>query len=617
MKLCAAAAAMCVATGALSAELRISNQNAPKQGFNDTTPATPVGLNFGTTKGAQQVIAFQYAAAVWGAALKSSVPVVIDAAFVTSAQDSNMTCSATSGLLGYTHPNNFVTGAQLPNHTAGYVAALANALLGQDTTPGQAHIFTRFNAGIGGANCLAGTGWYYGLDGVAPPGQASLLTTLLHEFAHGLGFTSFVDPTTGANLNAPSIFDFHVFDETQQTNWANYTAANRKPLLTARNELSFDGTSVAANVTSYLSNQPVLDFSGGGAAVSEANYLPGQFSGPIPDGGIAQAVVPAAPLDACADLTFAFNGSLALIERGTCTFYDKAQRARAAGASGVVVFDNDAGSLVSMASPDGGVPLDVPAVFITNDDGNAVLQRLDGGVVTASFGASTHLSNTDATQNRVLLYTPPTASAGSTLSHWNAGSFPRTLLMEPFIGASTRLDLDLTPNSFADLGWPVVNGLSVGMSKAEAPTLTDGAEATYLVAILNRRTAAVPSVQLDLSMPSGTTFVSGSGLNGASCSTLPCAIGTAPASTVVPFVVKVKAPSPAVFPFVVTANISAPGTDANDNLTATISADKAPAASSGGGGCSTGGVPAALVVLLAFGVAVRARRRRTAAAEAK
>jgi uncharacterized repeat protein (TIGR01451 family)/MYXO-CTERM domain-containing protein len=602
-------ALLCAATGTRAAELRISNSNAANQGFNDKTPAAPVGLNFGTTKGEQAVIDFQYAAAVWGAALKSQVPIVIDAAFVTSAQDSNMTCSATSGLLGYTHPNNFVTGTELPNHTAGYVAALANALLGQDTTPGQAHIFTRFNAGIGGANCLAGTGWYYGLDGVAPPGQASLLTTLLHEFAHGLGFTSFVDPTTGADSNPPSIFDFHVFDETKQTNWAAYTAANRKPLLTARNELSFDGPNVTANVATYLSNQPVLNIAGGGGANAEAQYIPGQFSGPIPDGGGAQSVVPATPLDACTDLTATFNGSLALIERGSCNFYDKAQRAQAAGASGVVVFDNDAGSLITMASPDGGVPLDVPAVFITNDDGNAVLQRLDGGAVTAAFGSSAHLSNTDTAQTRVLLYTPPVASGGSTLSHWNAGSFPRTLLMEPFIGSSTRLDLDLTPNAFADMGWPIVTGLSVGMSKAEAPTVGDGEQVTYLVAMLNRRTTDVAGVQFDMALPAGATFVSASGLNALACNALPCAVGTVPASSVVPLVVTVKAPSPVVAPFVVTAQLSAPGTDANDNLTAAVSADKAAVASSGGG-CSTGGVPAALVVLLALGAGFRARRRR-------
>ncbi|HEY2029080.1 MAG TPA: PA domain-containing protein [Myxococcales bacterium] len=615
MRLFAAAAALCVTTSALAAELRISNQNAANQGFNDTTAATPVGLNFGTTKGAQAVIDFQYAAAVWGAVLKSPVPIVIDAAFVTAAQDSNMTCNATTGLLGYTHPNNFVTGAELPNHTAGYVAALANALLGRETTPGQAHIFTRFNAGIGGATCLAGTGWYYGLDGVAAPGQASLLTTLLHEFAHGLGFTSFVNPTTGDNSNAPAIFDFHVFDETRQSNWAGYTAAQRKPLLTAGNELSFDGASVAAEAATYLSNQPVLDFAGGGAAPSEAQYLPGQFSGPVPDAGASQSIVPAAPLDACSDLTSTFNGSLALIERGTCNFYDKAQRAQAAGASGVVVFDNDAGSLITMASVDGGVPLDVPAVFITNNDGNAVLQRLDGGTVTATFGASSHLSNTDPAQTRVLLYTPPVASSGSTLSHWNAGSFPRTLLMEPFIGASTRLDLDLTPNSFADMGWPVVTGLSVGMSKAEAPTLSDGEEVKYLVAIVNRRTADVAGVQLDLTLPAGATFVSAAGLNAFACAALPCAVGTVTASSVLPLVVTLKAPSTAVFPFVVTAQISAPGTDANDNLSATISVDKTAAASSGGGGCSTGGVPAALVVLLAFGVAIRARRRPAVSAK--
>jgi uncharacterized repeat protein (TIGR01451 family) len=594
-------AVLCAAAGASAAQLKIQNPQAT--GFNDTTPAAPVGLNFGTTKGAQAVIAFQYAAAVWGAILNTPVPIVIDAAFVTTAQDSNMTCGPTSGLLGYTHPVNLVTAANFPNPHAGYVVALANALDGQDLTPGQAHILTRFNAGIGGSNCLAGASWYYGLDGATFPGQVSLLTTLLHEFSHGLGFSSFVDPTSGTVANVPAIFDFHVFDENAQTNWAGYTPAQRQPLLTAQNQLSFDGQSMTANLTTYLSNAPVLQFSGGGPT-TQSDFATGQFSGPIPDGGSPQPVLAATPLDACADLPpGSLDGGFGLIERGTCTFYDKASRAAAAGAAGVIVFDNDAGPLVTMASPDGGVPLDVPAVFITNQDGNGVLQRLGSAPVSATFGASSHLSNTDASQSRVLLYTPPTVSSGSTLSHWNSGSFPKTLLMEPFIGASTRLDLDLTPNALADLGWPTFGGLSVGMTKAEDATLNDGAQATYLIAVINRRNAPVDGVQLALQLPAGATVVSASG----GCQAMPCALGTMAALELRPVIVTVQAPSPTVYPFNATAQLSAPATSPDDNLAATVSTVKV--TSGTGGGCSVGGVPAAVVLLLVAMAGLRARRR--------
>ncbi len=599
----ALSALLLAAQAASAAELRIQNSNASGQGFNDPTPAAPVGLNFGTTKGAQAVILFQYAAAIWGATLKSQVPILIDAAFVTPAQDSDFTCTATEGLLGYTRAASYETGGGLPNPQAGYVVALANALVGRDLSPGSAHIKARFNAGIGTANCLAGLGWYYGLDNALAPGQGSLLATLLHEFAHGLGFSSFVDPHSGALNGPPSAYDFHVFDEAAGADWAGYQPSQRAPLLIGGSKLAFDGPNVAAGAARFLGNAPVLEVASGGAT-SEDGYLPGQFSGPIPDGGTFD-IAPAVPLDACADLAGgSLAGRLGLVERGTCSFYDKSVRAAAAGASGVIIFDRDAGPLITMASPtDGGGPLSVPAVFISNLDGNSVLARLDGGTVSAGFGSSNHLSNTDATQARVLLYTPPTISPGSTLSHWNTQSFPKTLLMEPFIGANERLNLDLTPAALADLGWPIVNGLSVGMSKALDLTLADGAQATYLIAVLNRRTTAVDGVTLNLSLPAGAALVSAAG----GCTAIPCTLGTVAAGEVRPVVVTVQPAKPTVFPFAVSAILSAPGTGSDDNLEATISVGK-PTASSGG--CATAGLPAALVACSMVLAGLLARRRR-------
>src|SRR3954451_8640634 len=64
-----------------TANIVIVNTNAPGVGFNDPTPAAPAGGNPGTTVGQQRLIAFQYAADVWGSILDSSVPIYIQSAF--------------------------------------------------------------------------------------------------------------------------------------------------------------------------------------------------------------------------------------------------------------------------------------------------------------------------------------------------------------------------------------------------------------------------------------------------------------------------------------------------------------------------------------------------------
>src|SRR4026207_2553872 len=63
------------------ATITVLNADGPNEGFNDPTPASPVGGNPGTTIGAQRLIAFQFAANIWGAALDSNVPIVIRANF--------------------------------------------------------------------------------------------------------------------------------------------------------------------------------------------------------------------------------------------------------------------------------------------------------------------------------------------------------------------------------------------------------------------------------------------------------------------------------------------------------------------------------------------------------
>ena len=89
------AASMAFSVPALGgATITIVNANAPGIGFNDPTPAAPVGGNPGTTVGEQRLIAFQFAADMWGATLDSSTEIRIQSSFVPLA------CTATTATLG-------------------------------------------------------------------------------------------------------------------------------------------------------------------------------------------------------------------------------------------------------------------------------------------------------------------------------------------------------------------------------------------------------------------------------------------------------------------------------------------------------------------------------------
>ena len=81
-----AALAITVSTASASAgpaQFIIVNLNAAGVGFNDPTPAAPVGGNTGTTLGEQRLIAFQHAASIWSARLDSNVPIRIRAQFTS------------------------------------------------------------------------------------------------------------------------------------------------------------------------------------------------------------------------------------------------------------------------------------------------------------------------------------------------------------------------------------------------------------------------------------------------------------------------------------------------------------------------------------------------------
>ena len=184
------------AKDARAATVVIDDADPAGEGLNDPTPFSPVGGNNASTLGAARLAVFAQAAALWGAQLSSVVPIHV------SAQMAPLTCSASSAVLASTGPASVhrdFPSAPLP--ATWYPQALANALAGTDLAPTTPDIETEFNSALGSSGCLTGSTFYLGLDGRPGTGQIDMLTIALHEFAHGLGFLSFVDFSTGAELS--------------------------------------------------------------------------------------------------------------------------------------------------------------------------------------------------------------------------------------------------------------------------------------------------------------------------------------------------------------------------------------------------------------------------------
>jgi hypothetical protein len=221
------------AAPAAAATLTIIVMDGPGEGFNDTTPFTPIGGNNATTLGQARLNVFNKAAQLWGALITSTVPIVIEAQF------DPLDCGNTTGVLGSAGPTYlFRSFPGAPSSTVFYPAALADALSGSDQ--GNKHDITAtFNSTVNGtAGCLGGSYFYYGFDhqltghGDGKSYVADLLGVVLHEIGHGLGFISIVDEN-GVGLSDGgtaylSAFDQMVYEESLSMFWPEMTAAQRK-----------------------------------------------------------------------------------------------------------------------------------------------------------------------------------------------------------------------------------------------------------------------------------------------------------------------------------------------------------------------------------------------------
>ncbi len=451
----------------------INNINAAGVGFNDTTPAVPVGGNPGTTLGAQRLFAFTYAANIWGATLTSNQPVVINAQF------SALSCTATSATLGSAGATSiFRNFPNAPQANTWYSYALANKIAGSYLgTLNAAQITANFNANLGlNANCLPGSTWYYGLDSNEPANGIDFVAVLQHEMAHGLGFQTFTNGSSGAqNGGFPSIWDHYLMDNSNNLLWKDMTNAQRAASAIGVNRLIWTGANVTAGAPNVLrQGLPGVVISGPAAgsltgvqlAAGEASFGPA-----LSQGGLTAEVMPVVSNTtdagltgpACGPLTAndarAVNGKIALIDRGVCGFAVKVKNAQNAGALGVLIADNAAGAPAGLGGTDPSIT--IPAVRITQANGTqlktqlATRSRTSSGVFARIGLFGTQMAGADPL-GRVLMYSPNPFASGSSVSHYDTTA-TRNLLMEPAINGDltqgTSPPLDLTLPLFTDIGW--------------------------------------------------------------------------------------------------------------------------------------------------------------------
>lgn len=472
------AAASCVTlaqargAGAGPAVIQIVNGNEPGIGFNDPSPALPVGGNTAATVGGQRLAVFQFAADFWGKKLKSAVPITILSTFEP------LPCTATGATLGAAGAISVWSDfPNAPKAGTWYSSALANKLAGEDIDPvpsptgDDLDIVAFFNSDLGQPDCLAGSGFYLGLDGLAPAGQIDLLTTILHEFGHGLGFQTFTSGRTGNQLaGQPSIWDHFLTDADAGANWVQMTAAQRAVSAITPRNLQWGGDQVKAKAAAVLDRgTPELYLAGPGldrtAMIGTALFGPQiDDKRDVLTAQVAQVVdqvngtgLACTPLDATNAAKV--RGKIALVDRGTCGFTVKVKNAQDAGARAVIVADNVAGG----PPPDLGgadATITIPAVRITLADGAALKQSiLDVGTRPGPFGVlylnTLKLAGADYGR-RVYMFTPNPFQPGSSVSHFDTSAKPN-LLMEPFLNAGQPIAVsapkDLTLELLKDIGW--------------------------------------------------------------------------------------------------------------------------------------------------------------------
>ncbi len=212
----------------------IQTGKEPKLLNQTATFYNPFVLRFATTPSADVLAVFNKATEIWAQYIVTGVPIVIDVSW------SNLGAN----VLGSAGPTTSTSSFDVsPYPSLFYPVSLMEKMRGVDYNNGTADITAQFNSNF--------SNWYIGVDGFPSNSQIDLLSVVLHEFGHGLGFSGYLDANTSTSKaynTYPNIFDKYAQD--------------------------VNGVSVT-NTTTYPNNSNALFqlITGGNLFISSANIL--------------------------------------------------------------------------------------------------------------------------------------------------------------------------------------------------------------------------------------------------------------------------------------------------------------------------------------------------------
>jgi len=319
-----------------------------------------------------------------------------------------------------------------------------------------------------------------------------LVAVLLHEFAHGLGFSQNANLTSGALLAGfPDAYNTKLLDLNTGLHWNVMTNAQRAASATSFGRVVWDGAFVTAGVPSVLLfGSPEVQLLNPVAIAGTLQFGTAAFGPPIGSPNVQADVVaavdviepanpptvpaPGTTTDGCSPFlnAAAVAGKIALVERGFCGFAQKARNATNAGAAGVMIYNQAAN--VNAAPPgmadDGinGAFVTIPTVSIRRADGLAILAQ--AVPVNARIGVDATIRAGADALGRVRVYAPFPIVSGSSISHYDTVA-RRNLLMEPAINPDlthkVKAPDDLTFELLRDIGWTFPDADSDGVPNDE------------------------------------------------------------------------------------------------------------------------------------------------------
>ncbi len=143
---------------------------SPSQSLIGDDPCSTIVVTYNDFPPAAEA-AFQAAVDIWETVLSSPIIIRVEANWTVLGENT----------LGSAGPANLYRNFANAPTTDFYAAALADQISGVDQNPGGFDITANFNSDFD---------WYFGTDGNTPFNQVDLVSIVLHELGHGLGFVS-------------------------------------------------------------------------------------------------------------------------------------------------------------------------------------------------------------------------------------------------------------------------------------------------------------------------------------------------------------------------------------------------------------------------------------------